>query len=44
MIRAILTEFGIPENHTVYGLAALGYPAAELPKDVIKKGVVKIIT
>lgn len=43
MIRGILTEFGIPENHTVYGLAALGYPAVELPKDVSKKGLVKII-
>ncbi|MBR5248394.1 MAG: nitroreductase family protein [Lachnospiraceae bacterium] len=44
IIRAILTEFGIPENHTVYGLAALGYPAMELPKDVSKKGLVKIVT
>ena len=25
-IREILTAFGIPENHVVYGLAALGYP------------------
>lgn len=24
-IRPILTELGIPENHTVFGLAALGY-------------------
>ncbi len=44
MIRDILTAFGIPENHTVYGLAALGYPAVELPKDVSKKGLVKIVT
>ncbi len=43
VIRKILTEFGIPENHTVYGLAALGYPATELPKDVSKKGIVKIV-
>ena len=25
-IREILTAFGIPENHIVYGMAALGYP------------------
>ena len=43
LIRDILTAFGIPEYHTVYGLAALGYPAVELPKDVSKKGLVKII-
>ena len=27
-VRAILTELGVPENHTVYGTAALGYPSA----------------
>ncbi len=42
-IRSILTEFDIPADHTVYGIAALGYPAAELPKDVFKKGTVRII-
>ncbi len=25
-IRALLTGYGIPEDHVVYGLAALGYP------------------
>ena len=26
-IRPILTQLGIPEDHVVYGMAALGYPA-----------------
>jgi hypothetical protein len=35
-VRAVLTELGVPEDHMVYGMAALGYAAAE-PKDVEKK-------
>lgn len=42
-IRLLLTQLGIPENHVVYGMAALGYPAVELPKDVVKKGIIKIV-
>ncbi len=30
-VRSLLTELGVPENHNVYGCAALGY-AAETPK------------
>ena len=30
-IRRILNEMEIPENHVVYGLAALGYPDASYP-------------
>ena len=26
-IRPLLTQMGIPEDHVVYGMAALGYPA-----------------
>ena len=35
-------ELGVPEDHMVYGMAALGYAAAE-PKDVEKKYPVTII-
>ena len=31
-VRAVLRELGIPENHIVYGLAALGYPDPDAPK------------
>lgn len=29
-VRAVLTELGIPENHVIYGMAALGYAAGEI--------------
>ena len=28
-VRKILRDFGIPENHGVYGCAAIGFPASE---------------
>ncbi len=28
-VRSLLTGYGIPENHVVYGMAALGYPDGE---------------
>lgn len=31
-VREILREFGIPENHGVYGCAAIGYPADDSPR------------
>lgn len=41
-IRPLLRDLGIPDNHIVYGLAALGY--AEKPaKDVARKPVVKLV-
>lgn len=43
-VRQLLTQFGIPQNHIVYGLAALGYPANELPQYVKKNGKIVIIT
>ena len=30
-MRAFLTRLGIPENHRVYGCAALGYAPADAP-------------
>lgn len=35
-VRAILTEFGIPQEHGVYGCAAIGYPSkVPAPKEII---------
>lgn len=42
-IRSILDELEIPADHIVYGMAALGYPAAEPKQDVQKTGEIKII-
>ena len=42
-IRDILTELEIPENHVVYGLAALGYAKDENLSDVEKIGIYNII-
>ena len=40
-IREILTSFGIPEDHVIYGMAALGYAGDEkAPKERIGKVVV----
>lgn len=34
-VRAILTEFGIPQEHGVYGCAAIGYPSkVPAPKEI----------
>lgn len=37
-IREILTEWGVPEHHTVYGIAALGYAAPAPAKQTGKTG------
>ena len=43
-IRAILNKLGIPDNHVVYGLAALGYPDPNSPKPEYREiGVVKFV-
>lgn len=42
-IRQVLTELRIPENHIVYGMAALGYPAQPLPEQVQKVGKIVIL-
>lgn len=43
VIRKVLTNLGVREDYDVFGTAALGYPAAELPRDVQKTGVIKIV-
>ncbi len=37
-VRQMLRGWGIPDNHTAYGIAALGYPAPAEPKEVVKNG------
>ena len=41
-VRAVLKEFGVPDNHGVYGAAAIGYKADEQPraKTIIGKSVI----
>ena len=41
-VRALLNEFGIPENHGVYGCAAVGY-RANRPSAKENKTVTKIV-
>lgn len=42
-IREILRELQIPEEHIVYGMAALGYPAQITEKVLEKTGKIQII-
>ena len=43
-IRSLLTEWNIPENHVVYGMAALGYPAYPEKREAVEKiGKINII-
>lgn len=42
-IRSLLDEFGVPGDHVVYGMAALGYPAPAPAKDVTKTGKIHIV-
>lgn len=41
-IRKVLNRFEIPEEHVIFGIAALGYGAEEEKKQVEKTGEVKI--
>lgn len=44
-VRAFLTQLGIPENHRVYGCAALGYAPADIPlkEKKLAEGTVTVI-
>lgn len=41
-VRALLSEFGIPENHGVYGVAAIGHKKT-VPAPKVIKGQYQII-
>lgn len=44
-VRALLTRLGVPQNHKVYGCAALGYEPANTPQKEkrIKEGTITIV-
>ena len=42
-IRAFLKAVGVPDNHVVYGAAALGYAEKEPAGAVNKTGIIKIV-
>ena len=44
-VRALLTRLGVPQNHKVYGCAALGYEPADAPQKEkkVKEGTITII-
>ena len=37
-VRRMLTSYGIPDDHTAYGIAALGYAAPAQLKDIERTG------
>lgn len=41
-VRAVLKEFGVPDNHGVYGAAAIGYKADPAPraKTIVGKAII----
>ncbi|MCD7899878.1 MAG: nitroreductase family protein [Bacteroides sp.] len=42
-VRSFLTSLGIPENHKLYGCAALGYSNQPLKEKKVKEGTITII-
>lgn len=42
-VRNLLNEFGIPQNHIVWGMASLGYPAKPGVAHERKDGIIKYI-
>lgn len=42
-VREVLTSLEIPENHIVWGMAAIGYPDQETKEHKIKEGIIKYV-
>ncbi|AGX41869.1 nitroreductase family protein [Clostridium saccharobutylicum] len=42
-VRELLTSFGIPENHIVWGMASIGYPDGETKAHDRKDGIIKFV-
>lgn len=42
-VRTLLKEWGIPDNHVVYGIAALGYAAPAEEKERVKTGKILMV-
>lgn len=42
-VREVLTSFGIPENHIVWGMASIGYPNSVAKGHERNDGVVKFV-
>lgn len=42
-VRTLLKEWGVPDSHVVYGVAALGYAAPAPEKAVLKNGKTVIV-
>jgi nitroreductase len=42
-VREVLTSFGIPENHIVWGMASIGYPSGEAKEHERRDGVIKYV-
>lgn len=42
-VREVLNSFGIPENHIVWGIASIGYPADTTKVHERKDGVIKFV-
>ncbi|MGN0144281.1 MAG: nitroreductase family protein [Clostridium sp.] len=42
-VRNLLNDLGIPKNHIVWGMAAIGYPAHQGPAPERREGIIKYV-